>query len=270
MPEEMCVTDQEKNGFILVDGALCWKYTEDNLLLEHYPIEKKDEVLVIDKRIGYIASLENRFVKKLVIYNTHNEELFRNIDTIPAYVNLPALEEIEVIGNDGCFFVKNGCLFHMEDTMRFDIGIQNKRRYGELCDGKQLVPPGIEEYDGKHFYCPKYEMAVRKSDDGQYFARFKQQVYHAFMEDLPDEDTGDIIKISRLECLGFIMTEEIELPSDSCILAEFDKKGGMTPITEYEYHKIDWNEAPEEELEPDDSEECLQAMIKYFADHQKG
>ena len=276
MPEEMCVTDQEKNGFILVDGALCWNDTNaGNLLLEHYPIEKKDEVLVIDKRIGHIASLENRFVKKLVIYNTHNEELFRNIGewdgTIPAYVNLPALEEIEVIGNDGCFFVKNGCLFHMEeDTMRFDIGIQNKRRYGELCDGKKLMPPVIEEYDGKHFYCPKYEMAVRKSDDGQYFARFKQQVLHAFMEDFVDEDTSDIIKISRLECLDFIMTEEIELPSDSCILAEFDKKGGMTPITEHEYHKIDWNEAPEEKLEQADSEECLQAMIKCFADYQKG
>ncbi len=49
-----------------------------------------------------------------------------------------------------------------------------------------------------------------------------------------------------------------------------DPEGGMTPITEHEYHKIDWNESPEKELEQADSEECLQAMIKYFADHQKG
>lgn len=292
VPEEMMVMDYEHLGFLLVDGALCWEDTETgNLFLEHYPIEKKDKVLVIDKRIEHITSLENRFIKKLVIYNTHNKELFsslcayraskefrcyKNYDEekfrniagwwvdIPSYVNLPALEEIEVIGDDGCFFVENGCLCHMEGNItEFDIDIPEMKRYGELGCGEEIVQPVKVEHDGKHFYCPKYEMAVRKADNRQYFARFKQQLYGVYMEDFVDEDTGDLIKMQRFDLPGSIMADEIELSSDSCILAEFDKKGGMTPITEYEYQTIGSDNVSEEELERVESKECLQAVMEY-------
>lgn len=63
-------------------------------------------------------------------------------------------------------------------------------------------------------------------------------VYHLWMEDWPDEDTGDLIKITMADRTGNITTDEIELSPDNCILDGLNKEGGMLPITEYLYHTI--------------------------------
>lgn len=66
------------------------------------------------------------------------------------------------------------------------------------------------------------------------------------------------------------MADEIELPSDSCILAEFDKKEGMTPITEREYRTIDGDKVSKEGLGYAESKKCMQSAIKYFKANQEG
>ena len=244
------------DAFFLIDGV---QYRIDSidrdLTLEYYPAERKDEVFTINKNTDHILSLESKYIKKLVINNTGNTELFKyplgedglGYNYMKSIVNLPVLEEIVVTGDDGCFFVENGCLFHTYgETRQFDIAIPSKADWGQSQDDR-WIPQKIDAetvakiekgLDGTYFYSPMYDMAVRKNEAGQYFAKFDQEAYYLHLEDWLDEDTGDMTKISTTNDLGNITTDEIELSSDCCILDEFNKKGGMLPLTEYLYHTI--------------------------------
>lgn len=229
--------------------------------LEYYPVEKKDEVFAINKDTCCINSLESKYIKKLVICNSDNSELFQYSLAETGFgwqyarsnVNLPSLEKIELVGDDGCFFIENDCLFHTDgEYIHFDLAVPGKEEWGMSKDGQRIhqkadakLVSKIEiQLDGTHFYCPMYDMVIRKNNAGQWFAKFGQRILHP-LEDWVDEDTGDIIKIQFLGGESCITTNEIELLPDNCILAEFSKEGGMLPITEYLYHTIGckWEEA---------------------------
>ena len=240
----------------LIDGVL---YSIDDgfrgQTLEYYPIERKDEVFAINKETNHVLSLESKYIKKLIINNSANTELFEYplyVDCLDckymrSSVDLPALEEIVLTGDDGCFFVKNGRLFHTDgEKIHFDLAISGKADRGQSKDGMQMpqkadaetVAKIEKELDGTYFYSPRYDMVVRKNDAGQYFAKFGQEVYNFLLKDIVDEDTGDVIKVKFLDIPGNITTGEIELSQDNCILDEFNKKGGMLPLTEYLYNTI--------------------------------
>ncbi len=280
VPFSMITTKPSYFDFNLLDGVLYWNTVDDdegNLQeLYYYPIERKDEVFVIDKDTTNITELKSRHIKKLVIHNSYHKHLFRGpyeltYGTHPwSDIELPALEQIEVLGDDGCFFVENGCLFHKEGSdVHYDIGIPGKEDWGKSLNEKRLVSKLKVEVklDGKHFYSPKYDMAVRKGSRGRIFAKVLLRAYYVnacWVEDFVDCETGEVSQITRHgpndSCM---MAMEMELPSDSCILAEFNRPAGMLPITDmlYQTFKTEWGNSNCNDFTPYDES----AEVKFHA-----
>ena len=74
-------------------------------------------------------------------------------------------------GDDGCFFVENGCLFHTDgEKIHFDIAISDKAFWGQSKDGMRMhkkadaetIVKIEKELDGTYSYSPTYNMVVRK------------------------------------------------------------------------------------------------------------
>ncbi len=242
--------------FFLIDGVQYAISSIDNgQILEYYPAERKDEVFTIDKNTSHILSLESKYIKKLVIdtpfhtllfnYRLYDDDL--RSEYMRSIVNLPALEEIVLTRDDECFFIENGCLFHTFDDRRFfDIAIPGKEAWG-LSQDDRWIPRKVDaetvaktekELDGTYFFSPMYNMAVRRDEAGQCFAKFGQEIFFLFLEDWVDDDTDEIVKITWANNVGDITAGEIQLSPDCCILDEFNKNGGMLPITEHLYHTI--------------------------------
>jgi hypothetical protein len=243
-PFALIVDDDYFQGFFLIDGVVYWKDEDGEYQqLEHYPEEKKDEVFVLDPHTKHINWLENRFIKKFVIHNTDNEELFENQSfDIPSVINLPALEEIEVVGKEGIYFVENGCLFKGDHDLVLAAAGKEELWLTEQKERQKERQKKEEEHwklvDGKHFFCPELEMGVRKSDDGRYFARIPQNNYHTWTEDFIDEDTGEDTKIERTELCGTVPSEEFELPAD-CYIAKWLEEGKLKATSEQLYNAME-------------------------------